>query len=68
MSAAPLTVTQVNRFARSLIEGDGRLNDILIAGEISNFSGKILCVRLYITRSGGPFDAGRWLQYVLVSK
>lgn len=37
MSAA-LTVTQVNRFLKSLIDGDGRLSDIYIAGEISNFT------------------------------
>lgn len=37
MSAA-LTVTQVNRFLRSLIEGDGRLADIFVTGEISNFT------------------------------
>ena len=49
MSAAPLTVTQVNRFARSLIEGDGRLNDILIAGEISNFSGHYKSGHLYFS-------------------
>lgn len=38
MSSTLLTVTQVNRFLRSLIEGDGRLTDIMITGEISNFT------------------------------
>lgn len=38
MSSTLLTVTQVNRFLRSLIEGDGRLADITITGEISNFT------------------------------
>ena len=33
-----LTVTQVNRFLKSLIDGDGRLGDITITGEISNFT------------------------------
>ncbi len=33
-----LTVTQVNRFLKSLVDGDGRLRDIYIAGEISDFS------------------------------
>ena len=31
-----LTVTQVNRFLKSLVDGDGRLRDIYIAGEISD--------------------------------
>ena len=30
--SATLTVTQVNRFLKSLIDGDGRLSDIYIAG------------------------------------
>lgn len=38
MSSSVLTVSQVNFFLRSLIEGDGRLSDILISGEISNFT------------------------------
>ncbi len=33
-----LTVTQVNRFLKSLVDGDGRLRDIYISGEISDFS------------------------------
>lgn len=49
MSSAPLTVTQVNRFVKSLIEGDGRLNDILIAGEISNFSDHYKSGHLYFS-------------------
>ncbi len=44
-----LTVTQVNRFLKSLIEGDGRLNDIIIAGEISNFSGHYRSGHLYFS-------------------
>lgn len=36
--SATLTVTQVNRFLKSLIDGDGRLGDIYITGEISNFT------------------------------
>lgn len=49
MTSAPLTVTQVNRFVKSLIEGDGRLNDILIAGEISNFSDHYKSGHLYFS-------------------
>lgn len=38
MSMPILTVSQVNFFIKSLIEGDGRLSDVLISGEISNFT------------------------------
>lgn len=33
-----LTVSQVNFFLKSLIEGDGRLQSINVTGEISNFT------------------------------
>ena len=33
-----LSITQINFFLKSLIEGDGRLTDIYAAGEISNFT------------------------------
>lgn len=32
-----VTVSQLNRYVRSLIESDARLNPILVSGEISNF-------------------------------
>lgn len=38
MSATVLSVSQVNLFLRSLIDGDGRLADILVVGELSNFT------------------------------
>lgn len=38
MSFQTLTVSQVNFFIKSLIEGDGRLTDILVSGEISNLT------------------------------
>lgn len=38
MNRTPLTVFQVNFFVKSLLEGDGRLNDVLVTGEISNFT------------------------------
>ncbi len=38
MLSSVLTVTQVNTFIKSLIEGDGRLNDFFVQGEISNFN------------------------------
>ncbi len=44
MAYSTLTVSQVNFFIKSLLEGDGRLNDVFVTGEISN------CTRN--TRSG----------------
>ena len=38
MSSTVLSVSQVNLFLRSLIDGDGRLADILVVGELSNFT------------------------------
>ena len=34
MTSSILTVSQVNFFLKSLIEGDGRLSDVLVTGEI----------------------------------
>ena len=33
-----LSISQINFFLKSLIEGDGRLTDIYASGEISNFT------------------------------
>ena len=33
-----LSVSQINFFIKSLIEGDGRMRDIYVRGEISNFT------------------------------
>lgn len=49
MIGSTLTVTQVNRFIKSLIEGDGRLSDIHIAGEISNFTDHYKSGHLYFS-------------------
>ncbi|RKJ40059.1 exodeoxyribonuclease VII large subunit [Acutalibacter sp. 1XD8-33] len=49
MSQALLTVTQVNRFLKSLIEGDGRLGDIMITGELSNFTGQHRSGHMYFS-------------------
>lgn len=49
MSSAVLTVSQVNFFLKSLLEGDGRLSDILISGEISNFTDHYKSGHLYFS-------------------
>ena len=49
MKTTVLTVSQVNFFLKSLIEGDGRLQDILISGEISNFTDHYRSGHLYFS-------------------
>ncbi len=44
-----LTVRQLNLFVKSLIEGDVRLNDITVTGEISNFKNHYASGHLYFT-------------------
>lgn len=44
-----LTVSQVNFFIKSLIEGDGRLQSVLISGEISNFTDHYRSGHLYFS-------------------
>ncbi len=38
MQGAPLTVTQVNEYLRMMLDSDPRLGDLLVRGEISNFT------------------------------
>jgi len=49
MISSVLTVSQVNFFIKSLIEGDGRLNDLFISGEISNFTDHYRSGHLYFS-------------------
>ncbi|MFR5134116.1 MAG: exodeoxyribonuclease VII large subunit [Acutalibacter sp.] len=49
MKAAVLTVSQVNFFLKSLIEGDGRLSHITVCGEISNFTDHYRSGHLYFS-------------------
>lgn len=49
MISSVLTVSQINFFIKSLLEGDGRLNDILITGEISNFTDHYKSGHLYFS-------------------
>lgn len=44
-----VTVKQLNLFVKSLIEGDVRLNDIYVVGEISNFKNHYASGHLYFT-------------------
>lgn len=44
-----LTISQINVFLKSLIEGDGRLTDIYAAGEISNFTDHYRSGHLYFS-------------------
>lgn len=44
-----LSVTQINTFLKSLIEGDGRLTDIYASGEISNFTDHYRSGHLYFS-------------------
>ena len=49
MQNSTLTVRQLNLFVKSLIEGDVRLNDITVIGEISNFKNHYASGHLYFT-------------------
>ncbi len=49
MSNQTLSVKQLNLYVRSLLEGDVRLNDVLVEGEISNFKNHYSSGHLYFT-------------------
>lgn len=49
MVSSVLTVSQVNFFLKSLIEGDARLNDFFITGEISNYTDHYSSGHLYFS-------------------
>lgn len=49
MISSVLTVSQVNTFVKSLIDGDGRLNDFFLSGEISNFTDHYRSGHLYFS-------------------
>lgn len=54
-----LSVTQVNTYIKSLIDGDGRLKNIMVSGEISNFTDHYKSGHLYFSLkdSGGVIKA-----------
>lgn len=49
MQRQTLTVRQLNLYVRSLIEGDPKLGDVLVAGELSNFKNHYSSGHLYFT-------------------
>ena len=49
MQRPVLSVRQLNLFARSLLEGEPRLNDVLVSGELSNFKNHYASGHLYFT-------------------
>ena len=49
MASSALTVSQVNFFLKSLLESDHRLQDILVIGEISNFTDHYRSGHLYFS-------------------
>ena len=49
MQKTVLSVRQLNLYVRSLIEGDIRLNDITVTGELSNFKNHYASGHLYFT-------------------
>ncbi|SDN35691.1 exodeoxyribonuclease VII large subunit [Acetanaerobacterium elongatum] len=48
-SSRILTVTQVNTYIKSIIEGDRKLNRIMLRGEISNFKSQFSSGHFYFT-------------------
>lgn len=49
MSGSPLTVSQVNTYIKTLLEGDNNLKNIFVVGEISDFKGAYSSGHLYFS-------------------
>lgn len=52
-SIAPVTVRQLNLYVKSLLEGDVRLSNCCVSGEITNFKNHYASGHLYFTLSDG---------------
>ena len=49
MKTTVLTVSQVNFFIKSLLEGDGLLQSVLVSGELSNYTDHYRSRHLYFS-------------------
>ena len=49
MNGAAITVTQLNKYVRSILEGDSNLKSVIVTGEISNFKINSYSGHMYLT-------------------
>ena len=49
MPSSVLTVSQINFYLKSMLESDHRLQNVLVAGEISNFTDHYRSGHLYFS-------------------
>ena len=49
MNGAAITVTQLNKYVRSILEGDSNLKSVFVTGEISNFKINSYSGHIYLT-------------------
>ena len=49
MNGAAISVTQLNKYVRSLLEGDFNLRSVIVTGDISNFKLNSFSGHMYFT-------------------